>query len=90
MKYKVEIGFMVGDSQFEEGQLLEEKDIPKKSKKWIIEQGIIVKKSEADLLKEANEKAGKTRARNEKGHFIADNPNTDEDEAWVDSDKEEE
>ena len=30
--------------------------------------------------------AEKVRARNEKGHFIADNPDTEEDEAWVEAD----
>lgn len=69
MKYVVEIEFMVKDDVFEIGDVVDEKDIPKKSKKWLVDQGIIVKE---DLV----------RARNEKGHFIADDPSTEENEAW--------
>ena len=69
MKYVVEIEFMVKDDVFEIGDVVDEKDIPKKSKKWLVDQGIIVKE---DLV----------RARNEKGHFIADAPSTEENEAW--------
>ena len=60
---------MVKDDVFEIGDIVDEKDIPKKSKKWLVDQGIIVKE---DLV----------RARNEKGHFIADDPSTEENEAW--------
>jgi 5-formaminoimidazole-4-carboxamide-1-beta-D-ribofuranosyl 5'-monophosphate synthetase len=67
--YVVEIEFMVKDDVFEIGDIVDEKDIPKKSKKWLVDQGIIVKE---DLV----------RARNEKGHFIADDPSTEENEAW--------
>jgi 5-formaminoimidazole-4-carboxamide-1-beta-D-ribofuranosyl 5'-monophosphate synthetase len=69
MMYVVEIEFMVKDDVFEIGDIVDEKDIPKKSKKWLVDQGIIVKE---DLV----------RARNEKGHFIADDPSTEENEAW--------
>ena len=69
--YVVEIEFMVKDDVFEIGDVVDEKDIPKKSKKWLVDQGIIVKE---DLV----------RARNEKGHFIADDPSTEENEAWKD------
>ena len=67
--YVVEIEFMVKDDVFEIGDIDDEKDIPKKSKKWLGDQGIIVKE---DLV----------RARNKKGHFIADDPSTEENEAW--------
>ena len=67
--YVVEIEFMVKDDVFEIGDIVDEKDIPKKSKKWLVDQGIIVKE---DLV----------RARNNKGHFIADDPSTEENEAW--------
>ena len=67
--YVVEIEFMVKDDVFEIGDIVDEKDIPKKSKKWLVDQGIIVKE---DLV----------RARNKKGHFIADDPSTEENEAW--------
>ena len=69
MKYVVEIEFMVKDDVFEIGDVVDEKDIPKKSKKWLVDQGIIVKE---DLV----------RASNKKGHFIADDPSTEENEAW--------
>ena len=69
MKYSVQIEFMVKDDVFEIGDIVDEKDIPKKSKKWLVDQGIIVKE---DLV----------RARNNKGHFIADDPSTEENEAW--------
>ena len=86
MKYLVVIGFVTGNKEFAVGNLLEEKDIPSKSKKWLLEQGIIEKKTQADLKKEQEavmESMNKVRARNEKGHFIKDNPDTEENEAWV-------
>ena len=91
MKYKVNIGFMTGKKEHEVGELLDEKDIPSKSKKWMVEQGIIEKKTEADLKKEAEKKMEElnmVRARNEKGHYIADDPNTEENEAWVEKEEE--
>ena len=36
MKYLVMIGFITGNKEYVEGQFLEEKDIPKKSKTWLI------------------------------------------------------
>ena len=91
MKYKVNIGFMTEKNEHEVGELLDEKDIPSKSKKWMVEQGIIEKKTEADLKKEAEKKMEElnmVRARNEKGHYIADDPNTEENEAWVEKEEE--
>tara|TARA_R100001594_G_scaffold60327_1_gene94237 strand:- start:1993 stop:2265 length:273 start_codon:yes stop_codon:yes gene_type:complete len=87
MKFKVEIGFMSGSKEHAIGDMLDEKDIPTKSKKWMLEQGIIVKKTEADLKREAEEEMQKlnenrVRARNDKGHYIADDPNTEVNEAW--------
>ena len=84
--YEVKISFMVGDSSFEVGDRLDDKDIPKKSKTWLIKQGIIVKKTPAELKKEQEalmESLNMKRARNEKGHFVADNPDTPVNEAWV-------
>ncbi len=87
MKFKVEIGFMSGSKEHAIGDMLDEKDIPTNSKKWMLEQGIIVKKTEADLKREAEEEMQKlnenrVRARNDKGHYIADDPNTEVNEAW--------
>ena len=95
MKYKVNIGFMTEKNEHEVGELLDEKDVPSKSKKWMLEQGIIEKKSEADLKKEAEEKIEelnekRVRARNDKGHYIADDPSTPENEAWYEKEDEEE
>ena len=92
MKYEVMVGFDTDKKRFEAGDILDEKDIPSKSKKWMVEQGIIEKKTEADLKKEAEKKMEElnmVRARNEKGHYIADDPNTEENEAWVEKEEEE-
>ena len=46
----------------------------------------VVKKNPNPLelvIEKANESVKKVRARNGKGHFIADDPKTPEDEAWV-------
>ena len=75
MKLKVNIGFDVKDEHLEAGSIIEDNVIPKKSLKWLKEQNIVEKydeKKEKELI----------RARDEKGHFIADNPNTEENEAW--------
>ena len=48
-----------------------------KSFKWLLEQGIVI--DEKDL----------ERARNDKGHFVADDPDTPENEAWVKKEEEE-
>tara|TARA_R100000781_G_scaffold26852_4_gene19948 strand:- start:2580 stop:2816 length:237 start_codon:yes stop_codon:yes gene_type:complete len=78
MKYEVLIGFMVKDDIFEVGDVLNEDQIPKKSKKLLIEQGVIAKVVE-----------NKKRARNEKGHFIADDPSTEVNEAYEKEEEEE-
>ena len=67
MKYLVMIGFITGNKEYVEGQFLEEKDMPKKSKTWLIKQGIIVKKTPAELKKEQEalmESLNMKRARN--------------------------
>ena len=86
---------MTEKKEHEVGELLDEKDIPSKSKKWLMEQNIIEKKTEADLKKEAEAKMeelnkDRVRARNNKGHYIADDPNTPENEAWYDKEKDQE
>tara|TARA_R100000458_G_C8231913_1_gene213378 strand:- start:805 stop:1038 length:234 start_codon:yes stop_codon:yes gene_type:complete len=73
MKYEVLIGFMVKEDIFEVGDIITESQIPKKSKKLLLDQKVIEK---------FDENKGKVRARNEKGHYIADDPNTEENEAW--------
>ena len=41
-----------------------------------------------ELEKSLNEETETVRARNEKGHYIADDPDTPENEAWVEKPKE--
>ncbi len=65
--YEVQVGIDLGKEFFEAGSLIPENKVPKKSLKWLKEQGILVK---AD------------RARNDKGHFIADDPKTEKNEAY--------
>mgnify|MGYP003154961521 CR=1 FL=1 len=82
MKLKVNIGFDIKDDHIEAGSIVEDNLIPKKSLKWLKDQNIVEKydeKKEKELI----------RARNEKGHFIADDPNTKENEAWYEKQEEE-
>ena len=67
----------------EAGSIIEDNVIPKKSLKWLKEQNIVEKydeKKEKELI----------RARDEKVHFIADDPNTEKNEAWYEKKDEEE
>ena len=77
MKYEVMVGFDTDKKRFEAGDVLEDKDIPSKSKKWLQEQGIIEKYIE-------NKEVKRKRARNDDGSFKKDNKSTpDINEAWV-------
>ena len=67
---------MFGDKQYEEGDIIE--DVPTKSVKWLKKQGLI---EEVKGLGQA-EALQKKRARNSKGHFIADDPTTEKNEAY--------
>ena len=83
MKLKVNIGFDIKDEHLEAGSIIDDTVIPKKSLKWLKEQNIVEKydeKKEKELI----------RARDEKGHFIADDPSTPENEAWYEKKDEEE
>ena len=71
--FEVTIGIDIGKEHFKAGSLVPEDKVPKKSLKWLKDQGILVKAE---------------RARNDKGHFIADDPDTPENEAWVEKPKE--
>ena len=78
MKYEVMVGFDTDKKRFEAGEILDEKDIPSKSKKWLLEQGIVVKYVEKKLK----------RARNKDGSFKKDDKTTqDINEAWVEEGK---
>jgi protein-L-isoaspartate O-methyltransferase len=73
--YEVTVGIMIKDKEYEAGSLIPESEVPKKSLKWLKEQGILVKPVEKKETK-------KVRARNEKGHYIADDPSTEKNEAY--------
>lgn len=85
--YEVMNGITVKDKYFAEGEFIDGKGIPQKSIKWLIEQGTLVKITKAEKEKKLQE-ASKVSARNDKGHFIADDPNTEENEAWVEKEEE--
>ena len=80
-------GISVKDKYFAEGEFIDGKGIPTKSIKWLVEQGMLVKITKAEKEKKLQE-SSKVRARNDKGHFIADDPNTEENEAWVEKEEE--
>ena len=74
MKYEVMSGFETKEKRYEAGEVIDESVIPSKSKKWLIEQGIVIKYIEKK----------KKRARNEDGSFKKDDKSTpDINEAWV-------
>ena len=70
MSYIVMSGIDVKDKRIEAGTKVNKSDLGK-SFKWLLEQGIILDVKDVE------------RARNEKGHFVADDPETPENEAWV-------
>lgn len=43
MKFLIKKGIMIEDKELKAGTLVEENQIPKKSKKWLLEQNIIEK-----------------------------------------------
>ena len=77
MKYEITSGLDVGKKRFEAGDIVTKQELGK-SFKWLVEQGIVVDEKEMK------------RARDEKGHFIKDNPDTEVNEAWVKKEEEEE
>jgi hypothetical protein len=76
MSYIIMSGIDVGKKRYEAGSKVTKQDLGK-SFKWLNEQGIVI--DEKDL----------ERARNDKGHFVADDPDTPENEAWVKKEEEE-
>ena len=76
MSYIVMSGIDVKDKRIEAVTKVTKQDLGK-SFKWLLEQGIVI--DEKDL----------ERARNDKGHFVADDPDTPENEAWVKKEEEE-
>lgn len=55
MKWIVNIGFITDKKSFEVGDILDESQVPKKSKKWLVEQNIIEKYDENKFKKEEEE-----------------------------------
>lgn len=77
MSYIVMSGIDVKDKRIEAGTKVTKQDLGK-SFKWLLEQGIVLDEKDVE------------RARDEKGNFIADDPDTpDVDEAWVKKEEEE-
>ena len=75
MSYIVMSGIDVGKKRFEAGRKVTKQELGK-SFIWLLEQGIVMDEKEVE------------RARNDKGHFVADDPETPENEAWVKKEEE--
>ena len=75
MSYIVMSGIDVKDKRIEAGTKVTKQDLGK-SFKWLLEQGIVIDEKDME------------RARNDKGHFVADDPETPENEAWVKKEEE--
>ena len=73
------IGFEKKEKRYEVGDILKKEDLKGKDFSELKKMGVIEK---ADLNKTMK------RARNDKGHFIADDPNTPENEAWFETEEE--
>ena len=75
MSYIVMSGIDVGKKRFEAGKKVTKQDLGK-SFKWLLEQGIVIDEKDME------------RARNDTGHFVADDPETPENEAWAKKEEE--
>ncbi len=78
--FEVKIGFDHKDKRYEIGDLIQKDGLSNKTWKELKNMGVIAKADLNENLK---------RARNEKGHYIADDPNTPENEAWYEEKEEE-
>ena len=85
--YDVVNGITVEDKYFAQGEIIDNKKVPQKSIKWLLEQGMLIKIDKAYKEKKLAE-ASKVRARDDKGHFIADDPSTEKNEAWIEKEEE--
>jgi hypothetical protein len=77
--YEVLIGFDTKEKRYEIGDIVKQEELKSKEIKDLKKMGVIEK---ADLNKTMK------RARNDKGHYIADDPNTPENEAWYETEEE--
>ncbi len=50
--YEVNVGIEIGGEYYKAGSLIPESKIPKKSKKWLLEQNVISKQSKKNFIKE--------------------------------------
>jgi hypothetical protein len=55
MKYEILIGVKVKNKEYAIGEIVTTKDIPQKSIKWLMEQGIIKKITKADIERKLQE-----------------------------------
>ena len=78
--YEVKIGFDHKNKRYEIGDIIKKQGFADKTWKELKDMGVIAKADLNENLK---------RARNEKGHYIADDPNTPENEAWYEEKEEE-
>ena len=78
--FEVKIGFDHKDKRYEIGDLIQKDGFSNKTWKELKDMGVVAKADLNENLK---------RARNNKGHFIADDPNTPENEAWFEEKEEE-
>lgn len=77
--FEVLIGFDTKEKRYEVGDIVKQEELKSKELKDLKKMGVIEK---ADLNKTMK------RARNDKGHYIADDPNTPENEAWSKTEEE--
>tara|TARA_X000001388_G_scaffold75157_1_gene69375 strand:- start:481 stop:717 length:237 start_codon:yes stop_codon:yes gene_type:complete len=77
--FEVLIGFDTKEKRYEVGDIVKQDELKSKEIKDLKKMGVIEK---ADLNKTMK------RARNDKGHYIADDPNTPENEAWYETEEE--
>ena len=77
--FEVLIGFDTKEKRYEVGDIVKQEELKSKEIKDLKKMGVIEK---ADLNKTMK------RARNDQGHYIADDPNTPENEAWYETEEE--
>ena len=77
--FEVLIGFDTKEKRYEVGDIVKQEELKSKELKDLKKMGVIEK---ADLNKTMK------RARNDKGYYIADDPNTPENEAWSKTEEE--
>ncbi len=82
--YIATVNLKIKDKEINEGDVID-----RKPAQWLLDQGLVIKVDKKQYQEEQLQKANMVRARNEKGHFIADDPNTPENEHWIEKKEEE-